>query len=170
MCFGLICWNNCEWMPQPDRLGCYVQTAEGSPWNMFALGLCVALVARRACACFCVRLGGTFQSGVRPCGPQWLLWREAGGPSWFGEKSFLTSQGSLAACQLTWHTHIHAETNMSTLCRVRGRFYTGNAENRAPLSVQLKKDLFYRRCGLAVMSARCSLSARLSRARAWMWT
>lgn len=54
-----------------------------------------------------------YKARVRPCGQQWpvdLLWVETGGPSWFGEKSSLTGQGSLTACQPTERTHTHTYT------------------------------------------------------------
>lgn len=61
---------------------------------------------------------------VRPCGQQRpvdLLWMDAGGPSWFGEKSSLTGQGSLTACQPTEHTctdthkHTHTRSRIASL-------------------------------------------------------
>ena len=65
-----------------------------------------------------------FRVGVRPCGLHWLLWREAGGPSWFREKSSLTSQGSLTVCQPTWLTKTHTHTHKITQCMVKGRLHT----------------------------------------------
>ena len=107
-----------------------------------------------------------FRVGVRPCGLHWLLWREAGGPSWFREKSSLTSQGSLTVCQPTWltkthtaHTHTHTQSHSAWLkedCTQRKRW-----ESHTTLSA-IKKIYFTANVGLAMTSARCCLSVRPS--------
>lgn len=63
-----------------------------------------------------------FRVGVRPCGLHWLLWRGAWGPSWFRERSSLTGQGSLRACQPTTQTHTHTQSHSVWLRRL----YTKN--------------------------------------------
>lgn len=99
-------------------------------------------VCWRVCVHVCLAVWdwmAPFREGVRPCGLRWLLWREAGGPSWFREKSSLTSQSCLTACQPTWHTRTCTHTQShSTWLR---RLYTEkkNAENHTLLSMQLKR-------------------------------
>lgn len=115
---------------------------EGLSWAEVLVFLCGALVPSISvsvsmCPCVCLAVWvwmAPFRVGVRPCGLHWLLWRGAEGPSWFRERSSLTGQGCLRACQPTWHTQTH-------IVWLR-RFYNKNCwESNATLSA-IKKIYF----------------------------